>query len=178
MVKKLMKFFAYFFFFIGALAVFIPKSSVYYFLEQNIKQFEVVISNETLNSSIVSLNIENLEVSAKGIDSALIEEADITLLLFYNKLHFTNIKLSSIVEAYLPSKINNLEITYTLFNPLVVSVNAAGGFGDASGTLNIMERAVNITLKPSKKMLKRYKKSMRMLKKSENGEYVYAKTFK
>ena len=178
MVKKLMKFFAYLLFFFGALALFIPKSSIYYFVEKNMKQFGVVISNETLHSSMLSLNIENLEVSTKGIDTALIEEADITLLLFYNKLHFTNIKLSSIVEAYLPSKISNLDISYTIFNPLVVTLNAEGGFGVAQGTLNIMQRVVSISVEPSKIMLRRYKKSMRMLKKSENGEYVYAKTFK
>ncbi len=178
MVKKLMKFFAYSLFFMGALAVFIPKSSVYYFLEKNMKQFEVVISNETLHATALSLNIQNLEVSTKGIDTALIDEADITLLLFYNKLHFTNIKLSSIVEAYLPSKISNLDISYTIFNPLVVNLKAKGGFGVAKGTLNIMQRALNISVEPSKIMLRRYKRSMRMLKKSENGEYIYAKTFK
>ena len=66
MVKKLMKFFAYLLFFVAALAVFIPKSSVYYFLEKNMKQFEVVISNETLHSSMLSLNIQNLKLSTKG----------------------------------------------------------------------------------------------------------------
>jgi len=177
MVKKLMKFFAYLLFFIFALAMFMPKSSFYFLAEENLKKFDVVISNERLHSDILSLHIENLDITTKGIDSALVKEADVTLLLFYNHLALKEIKLSSIIEAYAPSKIESLDIKYTIVNPLVVEIESVGEFGTLWGSFNIKDRNLTLSLKPSKKMLRNYKKTMRMLKKSENGEYVYAKTF-
>ena len=105
MVKKFLKFFGYVLFFVFALMVFIPKSSLYYLAEENLKKFDVVISDETLHENIFSLSIENLEISVKGIESAVVQEADIGLLFFYNSVSVKNIKLSSLVESYLPSKV-------------------------------------------------------------------------
>ena len=177
MVKKLAKFFAYTLFFILALIAFMPKESLYFLLEENLQKFGVVLSNEQLEESFFSLNIENMEISAKGIDSALVEEADITLLLVYNSVDVKNIKLSSLVESYLPSKIDTLHIRYTLINPFEVEAQSHGGFGDATIHFNIVDRNVSVILKPSKKMFQKYRNSLREFKKSQNGEYVYAKTF-
>jgi len=177
MVKKMAKFFAYMLFFVFALVAFSPKSSVYYFGEQQLKKFGVVITDEKLDEKLLSLNIENLDISAKEIDTALIKEADVTLLLVYNSINLTKIKLSSLVESYLPSKIDSLNITYTLFNPLYITADGVGEFGEASGQVSLLDRNASIVLKPSKKMFAKYRKSLKMFKKSENGEYIYAKTF-
>ena len=177
MVKKIAKFFAYTLFFIFALVAFSPKSSVYYFAEHNLKKFGVVVSNETLNEKLLSLNIQNLEISAKEIDTAIIKEADITLLLVYNSVSLSDVKLSSLVETYLPSKIDSLDVTYTILNPLYVTAEGFGEFGEASVNVSLKERSLEVTLKPSKKMFAKYKKTLKTFKKSENGEYVYAKTF-
>lgn len=177
MVKKLLKFFAYTLFFVVALVAFSPKESFYYLLEKNLKKFDVVISNEHLEDRLLSLHIENLELSTKGIESGVIAEADITLLLIYNQVSFQDIKLSSLVDAYAPSKVNSLDVSYTLLNPFVVSADAEGKFGNAEVAFNILDREVKVHLKPSKVMLTRYKKTMKMMQKDEDGEYRYAKTF-
>ena len=177
MVKKLSKFLAYTLFFIFALMVFIPKSSLYFSLEEKIKTFDIVISNETLQENVFSLNVKNLDISVKGIQGGVVHEADITLLLFYNSLKFENIKLSSLVEAYLPSKIQELQVTYTVFNPFLVKLEAEGEFGDIEAEFDILERRLSVTLHPTNIMLKRYKKSIKMFKKSQEGDYVYAKSF-
>ncbi|MBT5935859.1 hypothetical protein [Sulfurimonas sp.] len=177
MVKKILKFLAFSLFFVLALVAFTPKESFYFLLEKNLKKFDVVVSNEILESNFFGLEIENLEISTKGVESATVEQANITLLLFYNSLKFTDVKLSSLVDAYVPSHIQTIEVTYTLFNPLVLYVNAEGKFGKAEVAFNILDRVLNAHLYPSKIMLSKYKKTMKMMKKDENGEYVYAKTF-
>jgi len=177
MVKKMAKFFAYMLFFIFALVAFSPKSSVYYFAEQQIKKFGIVVSDEKLDETLLSLEIHNLDITAKEIDTALIKEADVTLLLVYNSVKLTKIKLSSLVESYLPSKIDSLNISYTLFNPLYITAEGVGEFGEARGQVSLLDRNASVVLKPSKVMFKKYRKSLKMFKKSENGEYVYAKTF-
>ncbi|MDF1877752.1 hypothetical protein JHD47_07975 [Sulfurimonas sp. SAG-AH-194-L11] len=177
MVKRVLKFLAYTLFFIFALMVFIPKSSVYYLLEEKIKNFDVVISKETLKENIFSLGVKNLNLSFKDIEVGVVDEADIELLLFYNRLHFKKIQLSSLVKAYLPSKVEELQITYTIFNPLVLKVEGRGEFGEIDAAFDILKRSLRVQLHPTNMMLKRYKKSMRMFKKSKDGVYIYAKSF-
>lgn len=177
MVKKIAKFFAYTLFFVFALVAFSPKSSVFYFGELQLQKFGVVISNESLNENLFSLNIQNLDISTKEIDTATIEEADITLLLIYNSVNLSDIQLSTLVESYLPSKIDSLDISYTLLNPLYVTAEGIGEFGEASANFSLKDRSIEVRLKPSKIMFSKYKKTLKMLKKSENGEYIYAKNF-
>ncbi|MEA1983379.1 MAG: hypothetical protein U9N39_07535 [Campylobacterota bacterium] len=177
MVKKLLKFLAFTLFFIFALVAFTPKESFYFLLEQNLKKFDVVISNERVEDNLLSLNIQNMEITTKGVDSALVSEADITLLLFYNSLKFSDVKLSSLVDAYAPSRVESLDVSYTLFNPLVLNAYGVGKFGEVEVAFNILDRELNVLLKPSKVMHKKYKKTMKMMKKDENGEYRYAKNF-
>lgn len=174
-MKKIAKFFAYTLFFIFALIAFIPKASVYYLAEENLKKFDVVISKESLVESLFSLDVENLDISAKGVESAYIKSVRFTFLGLYNGVTFKQIKLSSIVEAYLPSKIKLVNIEYSLLHPLSVEIGSLGEFGSLNARFDLVELKLNATLKPSKLMLKKYRSSLRFFKKSQEGEYVYAK---
>ena len=177
MVKKLTKFLAYSLFFLFALALFVPKERFYFLLEKNLKKFDVIISNEELISRVDALEISNLEVTTKGIDSAIIKEAEVKLLFFYNSLVLEGIELSSLVEAYIPSKMQSVALRYSLLHPLEIEMQGIGEFGDFYGTFHLQTRDLELRVHPSKKMIRSYKKTMRLLKKSENGEYTYAKTF-
>jgi hypothetical protein len=176
MVKKLVKFFAYTLFFFFALIAFTPKSSVYFLLEQNLKKFDVIISKESLEESLLTLHIQNLELSAKGIESAVVQNADVTLLGFYNNIALQNIELSSVVDAFLPPKIESATVSYTILNPLEIKAVAIGDFGEAHVAFDILGRKLSATLTPSPRMLKEYRSSLKEFKKDENGGYVYAKT--
>lgn len=177
MVKKLLKFFAFSLFFVLALVAFTPKESFYFLLEQELQKFDVIISNENLQDSFFSLNIQNLEITTKGIDSVVVEDADVMLLLFYNSVSLENVKISSLIDAYAPSKVDTLHVRYTILNPFLVTAKGEGDFGQARAEFDILDREIKLFVTPSKLMLEKYKKSMRMLKIDENGEYVYAKTF-
>jgi hypothetical protein len=174
---KFLKFFSYLLFFIFALILFVPKSNVYYFAEKNLKKVDVIISQETIQENFLSLSLKNLKVNVKAIDAGLIKGLDITLLGVYNKILISDIELSSVVEAYLPSKIEKIETTYTLLDPLVVHVLGNGLFGESSITFNLKTRELLVSLKPSKLMFSKYRKSLNKFKKSKNGEYIYAKSF-
>lgn len=177
MVKKLLKFFAYALFFFGALGLFMPKSNLYYFVEKNLKTFNVVISDEVVTEKPFSLEVTNLNVRAQGVESAKVEQMNITLFLLYNRVSLEGIELSSLVENYLPSKIDSLELVYSLVNPFYLEGQGSGDFGEATFSFSLKTRELTLRLQPSKKMLSRYKSSMRLFKKSENGEYLYAKNF-
>ena len=174
-MKKIGKFFAYTLFFIFALMAFIPKQSVYYLAEENLKKFDVVISKESLVQSLFSLEVDNLDISAKGIESAYVNSVTMTFLGLYNSVTLKEIKLSSLVEAYLPSKIKLVNIDYSLLHPLTVKAGSIGEFGVLNAEFDLVELKLNATLKPSKLMLQKYRSSLHYFKKSKDGEYVYAK---
>jgi hypothetical protein len=43
-------------------------------------------------------------------------------------------------------------------------------------TFHLLDRVLNLSLKPSEDMLKNYKSTLSNLKRTENGEYLYEKT--
>ncbi|MDQ7067485.1 MAG: hypothetical protein Q9M40_05690 [Sulfurimonas sp.] len=153
MVKKLSRFLAYTLFFIFALMLFVPKTSLYYLLEEKLKEFHIVISKESLDETLFSLGVDNLEISVKEIEAGVVKEADIRLLVFYNSLSLKDIQLSSLVESYLPSKLQALEVTYTPFNPLVLSIEAEGEFGVLHAEYEILQNSISARLEPTNIML-------------------------
>lgn len=177
MVKKLLRFFAFSLFFLFALVLFTPKDSFYFLLEQELEKLSIIISNETLQERLLSLNVQNLEINTKGVDTLVVREADVMLLLFYNTINFQNLQISSLVSAYIPPRVDTLDLRYTIFNPLVLTAKAKGEFGHARAEFSLLDKELKLFVMPSKLMLHKYKKTLQMLKKDENGEYIYAKTF-
>jgi len=174
---KLLKLLAYIIFFVLALIFFIPKASVYYAVEKKLLQEKVILSAEEIVDSGFSLQLNHSKVSYKSIQSANIESINVKMFLFYNSLSVNNIELTSMASSFVPLHIDKLDVTYTVFNPLNIIANASGEFGEAIAEVNILDRNVSILLIPSQQMLKQYKGTLRSLKKNQNGEYEYDKTF-
>jgi hypothetical protein len=172
---KVQKFFAYFIFFILALIYFIPKTSIYYFIEKELKNYEIIISNEELQESSFNLHITAGTVSVKSVDSANIDQTDMKIYGLYNSIELQEIVLSKTISSFFPSKIKNATISYSVLNPVNIQAKALGEFGEADAQYNLLNKTLYLKLKPSKKMLTNYRSTLSNLKKSENGEYIYEK---
>jgi len=177
MVKKLLIFLGYTLFFMAALIYFTPKISIYYFLEKELKAQGVIISAEEAVDSGFSLVLSHGEVSYKGVDSAKVERLKVNIFELYNSVNVQGVVLSSAAESFVPLNIESIDITYTLLNPLNVVGVAEGEFGSLNMEYSLLENSVHIELEPSKIMLKNYKSTLQELVKSEDGGYVYEKTF-
>jgi hypothetical protein len=177
MVKKILKYFLYIFLFFIAFVYFIPKTNLYYLMEKYLVKYDVVISNEKLQEKFFDLNIKNMDISVKGIDSAKIENGDITLSLLYNKVDLKKIKLSSVMQNFFPVNIEHIYVVYTIFNPLNITGEAKGDFGEAKIKVSLLNRKAILILHPSKLMLRKYRTVLRELKKLKNGEYKYEESF-
>ncbi|MDD2906325.1 MAG: hypothetical protein PHC74_08480 [Sulfurimonas sp.] len=177
MVKKLLRFFAYFAFFILALIYFAPKESIYYLLEHELKTYSVVISDETLQDKGLTLSIQNAALYVKSIESAKIKNCDVTLLLLYNSLNASDITLSESLKSFVPLKIESLAFTQSIFDPLHLHIHALGAFGEAKGSVNLLERTIHIDFTASELMQKEYKNALREFTKSQEGGLVYDKAF-
>jgi len=172
---KISKFFAYAIFFILALMYFAPKESVYYFLENELQEYGVVISNEELENSLFNLRVKDATISVKAVDSAKIAKTDLQIYGLYNRIKLRGILLSKIANSLMPVNIQKASIIYSVLKPLNVQLKAFGEFGEVHGEYNIVDRALHLKLKPSNKMLKDYKSTLKSLKKSQSGEYLYDK---
>jgi hypothetical protein len=177
MVKKLSIFFGYVFFFLFALALFIPKSSIYFLLENELANKKVYISQETLKEHIFTLEIEGANISFDSVELAQVQNVEFTFFALYNSIELKNMQLSSLLTSFLPSQIETIEVHYTVFNPLVVSISALGDFGSMQAQFSLKELKIQALIEASELMKKEYKDSLSTLIKNENGEYSYAKTF-
>jgi len=178
MVKKLIIFFLYSAVFVLSLIVFIPKSNLYYLGEETAKKYNVIISKEQLIPSSLNLTIKNADVSIKSIKALKIKETDVVLLLLFNRITLHDINIMPLIQSYMPNHIQNIMLQYSVLNPFHISGNSQGDFGSMSADVDILKRTLTVTLKTSKEMQKNYHNSLKFFKKSKNGDYSYAKTFK
>lgn len=139
--------------------------------------YGVIISEEKINDKGYYLSIDNLNISYKEIQSMLVDNVDIYIFTLYNKVSFHNIKLAKALSAFIPVNITNVDLHYSVFNPLNIMASAKGEFGEMRASFDISEYSLHLDLVPSKLMLKSYKSTLRNLKKVENGEYTYDKNF-
>ena len=174
---KLLKFFAYITFFIFALIYFMPKDSLYYYGEHELKKYKIIVSNEEVKNNALSLKINHSKLYYDSIESAEIKSIDITLLGLYNLIMIKGIKLSTVASNFIPLKIDSVEIKYSILNPLHVLLNANGEFGVAVAEFNISDSNLSVVVKPSTLMLKQYGNSIRELHRNHKGEYEYVKNF-
>ena len=174
---KILKLLAYIFFFILALIYFMPKESVYYYLEKELLLNKVVLSGEEIEDSGFSLQLNNSKVSYDSIESADVENINIKIFLVYNSLSVSNVRLLDVASSFVPLHVDTINIKYTIFNPLNIVAESNGEFGQASAEVNILDRNISMVLKPSPLMLKKYSATLRNLKKNKAGEYKYEKTF-
>ena len=178
MVRKIFKFFAYMLFFLTALIYFTPKVNLYYLLESKLKEKSVVITDEVLHDNGLSLSIDDASVNLKSIESAKIKEINIKVLGLYNSVNFTDVSLASVAATMVPTEVQSISISYTIFDLLHLVASAVGDFGDAQLKFGVLDGVLHIELHPSKKMLSSYRQTLRDLKKSKEGAYTYDKTFK
>lgn len=178
MAVKLSKTFGYILFFILALMYFTPKINIYYFLEKQVQKIGVVIDDEQIVDNGFSLGVTNAKVNIKSIQSATVEDVNVKIYALYNSVSLKNIKLSSVAASMIPTNISGVKIRYTILNPFNIVADAVGEFGEAEATFSILDMALHIDVKPSKKMLSSHRSTLRNLKKSKEGVYSYDKIFK
>ncbi len=176
-MKKIALFLFYSILFFAALLFFTPKESLYYFAEEQLKPLDVVVGYEEAVDHGFTLEVLHAKLYIKKIKSANIASANITLFGLYNQISVENIILDKTFEQFFPPLIENIELKQSIFAPLQLNAQAAGDFGEAAATVDLLERSAKVILKPSKMMLTRYKNTLRQLKKSKEGDYSYEYKF-
>jgi hypothetical protein len=177
MVKKLLIFLAFVAFTILSIMYLAPKENIYYALENQFKKFDIINSNEKIKDTGFKLELSDSELSFKSISSVNIKLMDIKIFAFYNSVILRDITLSQAVDSFVPVKIKEIKITYSIINPLNITIYEIGDNGEARGSFSLTDMKLHMVFKPSKLMLRRYANSLREFKKSVDGDYIYDKSF-
>jgi hypothetical protein len=170
------RFLGYALFFILALMYLMPKASIYYLFEEQMKPFSVMINNEAVKERGLGLKITDATVFIKSIESAQVGSIEVNFFALFNSVDITDVTLSSVAAAVIPVHIQEVHIRYSVLNPLQINVDGEAEAGVFHASFHLLDRVVSMNLKPSESMLKNYKSTLVNLKQSENGEYVYEKS--
>jgi len=152
---------------VAGLIIFMPKLSIYYYLENTLAKQGIVIYNEKTNSSLTKLTVSNANISFQGADIAEISYLEVKPLLVYNTIEAKNIELAGIAKQFLNIQIDSLKAKHTILNPYIVKIDTNGTFGNALGYANLKERIVHIDI-VEEKDISNIKK---FLKRGEKGWY-------
>jgi hypothetical protein len=151
--------------------IFMPKMSLYYFLEQKLAQKGIVIYNEKAKSSLGKFSLSHANISFQGADIAEVSYLEIKPLLVYNSIEAKDIELTGMAKQFLNISIDSLKAKHTLLKPYIVKIDANGTFGSALGYANLKERIIHIDI-VDKKNISSVK---RFLKRGEKGWYYESK---
>lgn len=173
---KVAKFFFYSAFFIVMLYLFFPKENLYYKMQEIALEYKVKVFENQVKENLFSLELLDGKLLYEEIEAARFEKAEIMLLGFYNSVHIHSVTLSGIVKNFLPQKIRQIDVSYSLLHPLAVRFWVKGDFGTAEGFYEIKENKIIINLNPSEIMKMHFRSSLREFKKQENGVYSYEKS--
>jgi hypothetical protein len=149
--------------------LFAPKVELYYLLEKALKEKNIIISNETITDTWYGFKIENAELYIAGAKIAIISELNFNFFFFYNTLEVNEIKMDKSLSNMAPKLIKNINATYSILDPLHITINGEGSFGELNGVITLIEKKIEI-LFPVIKNLKTIKK---FLKKDKEKGWLY-----
>ncbi|MDM5272618.1 hypothetical protein PGH07_10590 [Sulfurovum sp. zt1-1] len=135
-----------------AIIVMMPKQEMYYLLEQELAKNDIKISSEKISESWFTLSIKEPSIYVKGIKVATIKEIHLFTLLFYTRGSLEGLLLDRSLERFAPKEIDQAVVTYSVVNPLNVVVGASGVFGEADGTVNLMQKHVKMKFSQSQNL--------------------------
>ena len=133
-----------------ALLMFMPKQMLYYKVEQELAKNAIKINEKSIEEGIFSFTIHQADVYAKGIKLASVEKVHFFTLLFYTKVTLEELTLDDSLKSIAPTYTKEATVTYALWNPLHISVEAKGSFGGLHGIAKLSDKTLRLDFNESK----------------------------
>ncbi|RXJ68318.1 hypothetical protein CRV08_08690 [Halarcobacter ebronensis] len=167
-MKKSLKIPLYIFTFLLFFIMSMPKENLYYYLEEKIKNNNLVISQEIIHSNYFSFDVNKGNVTYKK-----------ELFFYFDLMTFslTGISIKNISlydekrKEYLPS-LQNFKITASIINPKQLSITGSGLIGEVEGYVDIINKKLILNLNATKYMKKNFRNYLINME-FKNGKYYY-----
>jgi len=150
-----------------AILLFMPKTALYYTLENSLAKQNIEINEKTIEEGIFSLRIMDIDVYVKGIKVATVKEINIFTLLFHTSVSVNEILFDDSLKSFIPQKIEKSVLFHSILSPLQVFMTTMGSFGLAEGTLDLNTQTVRIDIIDAKEI----ETIQSQLRKDEKGWY-------
>jgi hypothetical protein len=147
--------------------IFAPKRELYYLLEERLLKDDIIIHDEAIIDGLFSIEIKHPQIYLKGIYVAKIESVEFWSLLFYTHLSISTIQPNNMINKVISTDIDRVDISHSILDPLKVSIDGSGGFGDIDGLVWLDEKRVRVNIYDQKLI----SKLRALLKKDDKGWY-------
>ena len=171
-MKKLLKLISYILFFFFILIATAPKENIFFYAQEKLKDAKIEIYKQEINTSLFSISLNNFNIKYNLLDLGAVKVSDFSFYVFFNTLKIKDLNLDQSFSKFLPTKIKEINITYSILDPLNIIINSKGNFGDINGKFSLLDLKVSIELKQSDLMTLKYKKILNQMKKNK-GVYTY-----
>jgi len=143
-----------------ALLVFMPKQELYFTLEKALVKHDIEINEQNIEEGVFSLNLTNPVIYVKGIKIASIEKINISTFIFTTNINIKLLMLDDSLQSFVPEKIDDANISYSLFSPFKVNIEAKGSFGLINGHINLNEKSLRLDFTETTKEIEKILKKM------------------
>ena len=127
-----------------ALLLFMPKTELYYTVEKILAKQDIKLNEKSIEEGLFSLNITGLTVFIKGIPLITIEEVNVFTLLFYTSLSVEDLIVDKALHSQVPAFTKEAHAGHHLFNPMNLTLDANGSFGEIEGTVDLAQSNLHI----------------------------------
>jgi hypothetical protein len=113
-----------------------------------------------------SLTLKDSKVFVNKINFFNIQKTTILPLIVYNKIEMNNIKID-----FKNLKINNINIIYSIINPMKITIKGSANFANIQGSIDLKTKKLKVYL------LNLTNNSIKSFLKKDKKGYFYVQTF-
>ena len=166
-MKKLSLWLLYFVLFLLFFVGFTPKKLLYYKLEHLLHPQQIIISDEHLEETPISLLAKNGTVYIKSIKSGMFDTLGFYPDIFLNMIELKNFHSNRSITLIPKVDIQTLRVFYTPFYPIKIFIKGDSSLGKITGSIDLLAKKGSVDL------LSSHPPRMLPLKKISEGRYRY-----
>jgi len=124
--------------------VLMPKSKLYYKLEEQLKQKDIILNEKSIQEGLWGMRLEGVTLYAKGIEMAKIETMTFFTLLGYSSVEIKGVEVDDSLANIVPTSIRHITIEHSLLKPLDLLLSAQGGFGGVEAEVDMVSKRLSL----------------------------------
>jgi len=159
------KFFAAFLGFVIGFYIFMPKTYLFYYLQNKLLENKIYITAQ-LRPGPIKLELNQGKIYYKSVNVASFKKAEVYCFIIYNETDIKTVEFP--VENLVIQKV---KFSHTMFKPYLIKINAKGNFAEKiSGNIDLLNKEIKIYFKNIKNdSIKEF------LNKDKKGYFYYEK---
>jgi hypothetical protein len=173
---KILKYFLYTIFFIFMMIAFLPKENLYYFTLNKLKTLKVDVSQQNIKDNYFSLSVYDADIKYENIKACNIKDLTFLTYILSTKIILNNINIDNNLNKFIPNRLDNIIVKYSLFDPLKIEISSNFKDGSCTGSVDLSTSTIRLDINLSKFFIKKYHNIVKILKKDGDiyrYEYKY-----